>query len=104
MKEYKTTHTNYPKSILDFPRDSKTFHPTQKPVKLFEYLIKTYTNPNDVVLDHCMGSCTTAIAADNTKRKWIGFELDKEYCSKGIERINHNRELLKLQKSIIIKP
>lgn len=97
LKEYTTTHTNYPKSIIDFPRDSKTFHPTQKPLRLFEYLIKTYTNKKDVVLDNCMGGCTTAVASDNTGRDWIGFELDKEYCFKGMERINQNRDRLGLE-------
>ncbi|SDM15287.1 DNA-methyltransferase [Sediminibacillus halophilus] len=96
MKEYTTTHTNYPKSVLDIPRESGTFHPTQKPLALFEYLIKTYSNPGDVVLDNCMGSCTTAVAADNTGRNWIGFELDKEFCQKGLDRINDNREKLEL--------
>ncbi|SFL39252.1 site-specific DNA-methyltransferase (adenine-specific) [Gracilibacillus orientalis] len=97
MKEYTTTHTNYPKSILDFARDSKTFHPTQKPFTLFEYLIKTYTNKGDVVLDNCMGSFTTAVACDNTQRNWIGFELENEYCEYGIERINKNREVLRMK-------
>ncbi|MDY7044410.1 site-specific DNA-methyltransferase [Virgibacillus sp. M23] len=101
MKEYTTTHTNYPRSILDYSRDSKTFHPTQKPLTLFEYLIKTYTNKGDLVLDNCMGSCTTALAADNTGRNWIGFELDKDYCNKGIERINVNREQLGLPQTLM---
>lgn len=91
MNEYKQRYTNYPKSVLDISRDSKTFHPTQKPLSLFEYLIKTYTNPGDTVLDNCMGSFTTAVACDNTKRNWIGFELQDEYCSKGKQRINDNR-------------
>jgi site-specific DNA-methyltransferase (adenine-specific) len=103
MKEYTTTHTNYPKSILDFSRDNKTFHPTQKPLVLFEYLIKTYTNRGDVVLDNCMGSFTTAVACDNAKRNWIGFELDEEYCNKGIERINENRVNLEMSSAGIIK-
>ncbi|MFD2704062.1 DNA-methyltransferase [Salibacterium lacus] len=91
MKDHTTTHTNYPKSIVDFPRDKNTFHPTQKPLMLFEYLIKTYTNRGDTVLDNCMGAFTTAVAADNTRRNWIGFELDKEYCHEGLRRINENR-------------
>jgi site-specific DNA-methyltransferase (adenine-specific) len=94
--EYTRKFTNYPKSVLDMPRDNKTFHPTQKPLTLFEYLIKTYTNPNDVVLDNCMGSFTTAVACDNTKRNWIGFELQEEYCDKGKQRIDTNREELGL--------
>lgn len=102
MKEYTTTHSNYPKSILDFSRDSKTFHPTQKPLRLFEYLIQTYTTPKDTVLDNCMGSFTTAVACDNTKRNWIGFEMDKEYSEKGLKRINDNREILELEPVKII--
>lgn len=55
-------------------------HPTQKPVALFEYLIKTYTNDNEIVLDNCMGSGTTAVAAKNTNRKYIGIEKEEKYC------------------------
>jgi len=62
-------------------------HPTQKPVALFEYLIKTYTNEGDLVLDNCMGSGTTAIACINTNRNFIGFELDKHYYDIAKERI-----------------
>ena len=62
-------------------------HPTQKPVALFEYLIKTYTNEGETVLDNCMGSGTTAIACINTNRNYIGFELDKHYCDIANERI-----------------
>ena len=62
-------------------------HPTQKPVALFEYLIKTYTNEGETVLDNCMGSGTTAIACINTNRNYIGFELDEEYCELSNNRI-----------------
>lgn len=65
-------------------------HPTQKPVALFEYLIKTYTNEGETVLDNCIGSGTTAIACMNTNRNYIGFELDKEYYDVSIERINEH--------------
>ena len=64
-----------------------SLHPTQKPFPLMEYLIKTYTNENETVLDNCMGSGTTAIAAINTKRNFIGFELDKNYFDIANERI-----------------
>ncbi|ECD6517365.1 site-specific DNA-methyltransferase, partial [Salmonella enterica subsp. enterica] len=74
----------------------KTFHPTQKPVSLFEYIIKTYTDEGETVLDNCMGGFTTAIACDNTNRNWIGFELQKEYCQEGLNRINENRFYLDL--------
>ena len=62
-------------------------HPTQKPIALFEYLIKTYSNEGETVLDNCMGSGTTAIAAINTNRNYIGFELDEEYCELANDRI-----------------
>jgi site-specific DNA-methyltransferase (adenine-specific) len=62
-------------------------HPTQKPVPLFEYLIKTYTNEGEIILDNCMGSGTTAVACINTKRNFIGFEISKEYCEIANKRI-----------------
>lgn len=64
-----------------------SLHPTQKPFPLMEYLIKTYTNENETVLDNCMGSGTTAVACKNTNRKFIGFELDKNYFDIANERI-----------------
>lgn len=84
----------YPVSVLKFGRIKERIHPTQKPVALFEYLIKTYTNKGDLVLDNCMGSGTTAIAALNTERNFIGFEIDKGYYDKSIERINDFMPLL----------
>ncbi len=86
LQEYE----NYPQSILPIASEGKGFHPTQKPVALFEYLIKTYTNENELVLDNTAGSGTTAIAAINTNRKWVCIEKDKEYYDKAMERIiNH---------------
>ena len=69
-------------------------HPTQKPVALMEYLIKTYTNEGDLVLDNCAGSFTTAVACDNLKRNWICIEQEAEYCEIGRKRIKENRERL----------
>ena len=90
------THSNYPKDVLNFGVDTKPIHPTQKPVPLFEYLIKTYTNEGEIVLDNCMGSGTTAIACLNTNRNFIGFELDKDYYNLANERIsNHIKESVK---------
>ena len=86
-KEYIAKYTNYPINLLSFKRDKDKLHPTQKPVALFEYLIKTYTNENEVVLDNCMGSGTTAIACLNTNRNYIGFELDKTYFEVANERV-----------------
>lgn len=85
------THSGYPKDILEFNVDMKPIHPTQKPVSLFEYLIKTYTNERETVLDNCMGSGTTAIACLNTNRNFIGFELDREYYNKSLSRIESNK-------------
>ena len=63
-------------------------HPTQKPLKLFEYLIKTYSNEGDLVLDNCMGSGTTAVACKQLNRHFIGFEISKEYCNIAKQRLN----------------
>ena len=65
----------------------KRLHPTQKPTELFEYLIKTYTNEGDIVLDNCIGSGTTAVACKNTNRHFIGIELDKGYCEIARKRL-----------------
>lgn len=82
----------YPRSVLKFPCPHPPIHPTQKPVALFEYLINTYTNEGDIVLDNCMGSGTTAIACMNTNRRYIGFELDEGYYELAIERIEKASE------------
>ena len=80
----------YPLTTMKFPRDSNKLHPTQKPVALFEYLIQTYTNEQDTVLDNCMGSGTTAIAAINTNRNFIGFEMDTNYFNLANQRIEQH--------------
>lgn len=77
-----------PKTILKFKRD-KGFHPTQKPVALLEYLIKTYTNENDIVLDNCMGSGSTGVACVNTNRNFIGIEVDENYFNIAKGRIEN---------------
>jgi site-specific DNA-methyltransferase (adenine-specific) len=80
----------YPKTVLEFSNvhnSSFHFHPTQKPVALLEYLIKTYTNENEVVLDNCMGSGSTGVACVNTNRNFIGIELDEKYFNIAKERI-----------------
>lgn len=71
--------TNYPTSVLSVANEGSTVHPTQKPVALMEYLIKTYTNEGDVVLDNCMGSGTTGVAAAQSGRRFIGIERDPGY-------------------------
>lgn len=90
------TDEKYPKSILNFKRPHPQIHPTQKPVALLEYLIKTYTNEGDTVLDNCMGSGSCGVAAVNTNRKFIGIELDENYfniAKKRIEEASNNRQL-----------
>lgn len=77
----------YPLTVLDFPRDKSKIHPTQKPVALMEYLIRTYTNEGDTVLDNCMGSGTTGVACANTGRKFIGMEMDDGYFQIARKRI-----------------
>lgn len=85
--EYVQEFSNYPNNILEFPLDPKTFHPTQKPVALFEYLIRTYTNPGELVLDNTAGSGTTAIAAIQSGRRWICIERDQTYFEKAVARV-----------------
>lgn len=86
----------FPLSIIKFNRDKDKMHPTQKPVALFEYLIKTYTEKGDTVLDNCMGSGTTAIACLNTERNFIGFETNIDYYKKSLNRIENNETQLEL--------
>lgn len=90
-RELKTQ--KYPTDLIEITnsrRGFKRIHPTQKPVALFEYLIKTYSNEGDMVLDNCAGSGTTAIAAINTKRRWLCIEKDKEYSNKALNRIREH--------------
>lgn len=86
--DYDSTE-RYPISIIKFGNDRQryVFHPTQKPVSLCEYLIKTYTNKNDLVLDNCIGSGTTAIACINTNRQYIGIDNSAEYCKIARKRV-----------------
>lgn len=77
----------YPTSIIEFSNAKRGEHPTQKPVALFEYLIKTYTNEDEIVLDNCIGSGTTAIAAHNTGRKFIGIEKEPKYVEIARKRV-----------------
>jgi site-specific DNA-methyltransferase (adenine-specific) len=86
--EYKMVNTNFPKQTLSFGKDDKQYHPTQKPVALMAYLIRTYTNPGDVVLDPCMGSGSTGVAATMTNRKFIGMELEPGHFTTAKERIS----------------
>ena len=93
---------NYPRMIITFDNQSgdgvnnKRIHPTQKPLDLIRYLVLTYTNMGDTVLDNCMGSATTAIACMKEKRNFVGFELDKDYYEKACKRIESERQQLTL--------
>ena len=88
-KPYIQEYENYPHEILKFnSMNGNTQHPTQKPVALMEYLIKTYTNENELVLDFTMGSGTTILAAKNLNRRGIGIEMDENYFNIAKERIN----------------
>ena len=91
-KEYKQEFTNYPNQVLQINSATKTVHPTQKPVALMEYLIKTYTNENETVLDFTMGSGTTGVAAKNLNRNFIGIDLDEIYFNIAKDRIE-NKEV-----------
>ena len=90
-------YEKYPLNVLTFKRDKTGLHPTQKPVALFEYLIKTYTNEGETVLDNCMGSGTTAIACMNSKRNYIGFELDKKYFDIANKRIEDVKAQIRME-------
>ena len=87
----------YPIDIIKFKKDSG-LHPTQKPVELLEYLIKTYTNEGDTVLDNCMGSGSTGVACVNTNRNFIGYELNEKYFEIAEKRLNECIETTILDK------
>jgi DNA modification methylase len=82
----------FPKSVINIEKEHPPIHPTQKPVALFEYLIKTYTNEGDLVLDNCVGSGTTNIACLNTNRRCIGMEMDEKYFEIATKRLEEAKE------------
>ena len=84
---YRQTQTGYPRQVLKIASEGGTVHPTQKPVALMEYLIRTYTQEGETVLDNCMGSGTTGVACINTGRKFIGIERDEKYFQIATDRI-----------------
>jgi len=90
--DYEQKYTNYPSEIIEFGLDKDSVHPTQKPVALMEYLIRTYTNEDDIVLDNCMGSGTTGVACMNTNRQFIGIEMNDNYFKIAEERINNTHQ------------
>ncbi len=87
-QDYVQSYTNYPTTVLHFPSVGKNLHPTQKPVSLFEYLIKTYTDSGDLVLDNAMGSGTTLVAARNLGRRVVGIDVNEDYCKMAVTRLN----------------
>lgn len=84
----KTDGLKHPKSVMKFNREAKPEHPTQKPIELMEYIIKTYTNENDTVLDNTMGSGTTNLACIKLNRKSIGIEKEKQYYDVAVRRLS----------------
>jgi site-specific DNA-methyltransferase (adenine-specific) len=89
-------YTNYPCDVLESDSESNPQHPTQKPIPLIEYLIRTYSNEGDTVLDNCMGSGTTGIASVRANRNFIGIELDPKYFELAKQRIEHEQANLTL--------
>lgn len=89
-KPYTTRFTNWPKNVLQFSTE-RGLHPTQKPVPLLEYLVKTYTNEGDTVLDSCMGSGSTGVACKRTGRRFIGIEQDPKYYEIARKRIEETK-------------
>ena len=83
---------------MSYARDGNRFHPTQKPIALLEYLIRTYTNEGDLVLDNCMGSGSTGVACLNTGRNFIGIEIDKNYFEIAEQRIADAEQNIKYRK------
>lgn len=101
-KTLKTTHYDsterYPRSVQKFSSDKQkeNLHPTQKPLKLSEYLVKTYSNPGDTILDFTMGSGTTGVACSNLDRKFVGIESDKKHFETALNRIKKESRQLRL--------
>jgi len=84
----KSYYSSNQKSVIKFTKDMTGLHPTQKPIELMQYIVKTYTKENDLILDFTAGSFTTCIASDILNRKSIGIELEQKYCDIGIKRLN----------------
>ena len=89
---YKQEFTNYPTDLIEFSFEQKPIHPTQKPISLMEYLILTYSNENDTILDNTFGSCTTGIACINTNRNFIGIENNMDYFNISLKRVEEKRK------------
>ena len=85
------TDLKYPRSVLSFKRPHPQVHPTQKPVELIQWLIRTYTNDGELILDNCIGSGTTAVAAIKENRHFIGMELNKKYYDIACKRVDNEK-------------
>lgn len=94
--------TGFPQTVLAFAKEEDHLHPTQKPVALMEYLIKTYTNEGETVLDFTAGSFTTGVACVNVNRNFIGIELDENYFDIGVSRIKERITCLNLETELTI--
>lgn len=95
----KNSGTRYPRSVQKFTTDKakESLHPTQKPVELLEYLIKTYSNESETVLDNCMGSGSTGVACVNTNRNFIGIELNENYFDIAKKRIEEAKHIVEVK-------
>ena len=100
------TGDRYPTSILEISNANrrKNGHPTEKPLELLEYLVKTYTNEGDLILDNCLGSGTTALAAKNLGRNFIGIELEEKYCRVAAKRVGLEFYIRDGQKILLEEP
>ena len=87
-REDTDTNERFPRSVLKYHKNGEKLHPTQKPLELCEWLIKTYSNEGDLVLDYCMGSGTTPLACKKTNRRYIGVEKDKDIFKTAEARLN----------------
>ncbi|WP_242076591.1 DNA-methyltransferase [Brevundimonas diminuta] len=99
----KQTHTNYPRSILKFASVAKPLHHTQKPVELFDWIVRTYSNPGDVVFDPCMGSGTTGVAALSSGRRFIGIEREAKFFEIAEKRIGGTAGIAAPQASVAVE-
>lgn len=86
-------YTNFPRNIIQFARETKLYHPTQKPINLMKYIVSTYTKKGDLVLDFTSGSGSTLLACEILSRKWIGIELTEKYCKITKDRIKNGIQL-----------
>lgn len=98
------TGWRYPRTVQYFKTaesEGKVYHPTQKPISLCEYFIKTYSNKNDIILDNCIGSGTTAIAAKNLERNFIGIDNEKKYYDIAVKRISEYKKPLSINEQVV---